>query len=88
MCPKGSPLDSMARKRIAKIGRDIFERTIPASFTHAREDARARWTGKPLQIAVDGVPGTTGGDADLCRDLSVGHHVRHSIMSSLPLSAA
>jgi hypothetical protein len=39
MCPKGSPLDSMARKRIAKIGRDIFERTIPASFTHAREDA-------------------------------------------------
>ena len=36
--------------------------------------ARPHGTGKPLQIAVDGVPGTTGGDADLCRDLSVGHH--------------
>ena len=36
--------------------------------------AGARWTDKPLQIAVDGLPGTTGGDTDLCRDLSVGHH--------------
>jgi hypothetical protein len=36
--------------------------------------AGPRGTGKPLQIAVDGVPGTTGGDADQCRDLSVGHH--------------
>src|ERR1700716_718454 len=26
----------------------------------ARGCARPRWTGKPLQIVVDGVPGTTG----------------------------
>ena len=34
--------------------------------------AGPRGTGKPLQIAVDGVTGTT--DADLCRDLSSDHH--------------
>src|SRR5688572_380405 len=32
----------MTRKIIPKIGREIFERTIPASFTHSREDAPGR----------------------------------------------
>src|SRR6478735_3639460 len=59
-CPKRSPFDSMAGKRIAKIGRSIFERTIPASFTHSKRGcAGPRGTGKPLQIAVDVLPNTT-----------------------------
>jgi hypothetical protein len=32
-----------------------------------------RWTGKPL--AVDGVPGTTGGDAGTCSQLQASVHV-------------
>src|SRR6478735_5096901 len=61
-CPKRSPFDSTARKTIAKIGREIFERTIPASFTPRRERiAGPRSRGKPLQIAVDSMPGTTEG---------------------------
>jgi hypothetical protein len=49
----------MAMKKIAKIGGDIFERTIPASFTHSERGCAApRWTGKPLQIAVEDVPPT------------------------------